>query len=126
MAKHNLKTIDTDTTEAKVATTMAPPTEQVIDETGEQPMIVDLANIQEMADAEGEVEDTATEVVEEPKPVTGAIDLSLYANLGTKSAKIRAMAKDGHKTAAIARALEIRYQHARNVLAEPLKRTTTT
>ncbi|WP_429910920.1 AbrB/MazE/SpoVT family DNA-binding domain-containing protein [Glycocaulis sp.] len=38
------------------------------------------------------------------------------AHLPTKSARIRALAKQGLKRADIARALDIRYQHVRNVL----------
>jgi AbrB family looped-hinge helix DNA binding protein len=38
------------------------------------------------------------------------------ANLPTKSAKIRALAEQGYPRADIARALGIKYQHARNVL----------
>jgi len=46
-----------------------------------------------------------------------------YDSLPTKSAKIRAMAADGMSRGDIARALEIRYQHVRNVLVTPVKRS---
>ena len=46
-----------------------------------------------------------------------------YNKLPTKSAKIRAMSADGMSRADIARALKIRYQHVRNVLVTPLKRS---
>lgn len=46
-----------------------------------------------------------------------------YRDLETKSAQIRAMSADGYKTGQIAKALGIRYQHARNVLKTPLKKT---
>lgn len=46
-----------------------------------------------------------------------------YAKLETKSAKIRAMSADGMSRPDIARALKIRYQHVRNVLVTPLKRS---
>lgn len=45
-----------------------------------------------------------------------------YAGLKTKSDIIRAMHKDGYKTGAIAKMMGIRYQHARNVIKQPLKR----
>lgn len=45
-----------------------------------------------------------------------------YATLKTTSAKIRAMATDGYERKAIAKALNIRYQHVRNVLVQPLKK----
>lgn len=41
---------------------------------------------------------------------------------GTKSAAIRGLASEGLKVSGIAKKLEIRYQHARNVLTRPLKR----
>lgn len=44
-----------------------------------------------------------------------------YDALGTKSAKIRAMAADGMSRTAIAKSLNIRYQHVRNVLMQELK-----
>jgi len=46
-----------------------------------------------------------------------------YGHLPTKSAKIRAMADDGMKRGDIAKALDIRYQHVRNVLVTPLKKS---
>lgn len=42
-----------------------------------------------------------------------------YAQYTTKSAKIRAMAADGMKRSVIAKTLDIRYQHVRNVLTAP-------
>lgn len=56
----------------------------------------------------------ATEVVETPEQL-------IAKHGGTKSAAIRAMAAGGMKTGEISRALNIRYQHARNVLQRPLK-----
>jgi hypothetical protein len=53
---------------------------------------------------------------------TPAINMSKYEHLTTKSAKIRAMRADGFTTGAISKALNIRYQHARNVIIQPLKR----
>src|SRR2546421_10584647 len=52
--------------------------------------------------------------------------LNSVAKLPTKSAKIRALAEQGYARADIARALGIRYQHARNVLerAKPRQETT--
>jgi len=49
-------------------------------------------------------------------------DASKYDDLPTKSAKIRAMAADGWSRSNTAKALNIRYQHVRNVLVTPLKR----
>jgi DNA-binding CsgD family transcriptional regulator/bifunctional DNA-binding transcriptional regulator/antitoxin component of YhaV-PrlF toxin-antitoxin module len=43
----------------------------------------------------------------------------VVAGLPTKSAKIRALAAEGYSRAEIARYLEIRYQHVRNVLVAP-------
>lgn len=44
-----------------------------------------------------------------------------YAELDTKSAQIRYLKSEGLSTADIARYMNIRYQHARNVLITPLK-----
>ncbi len=44
------------------------------------------------------------------------------SNFKTTSAKIRYLAGTGMKRADIARKLEIRYQHVKNVLEAPLKR----
>jgi len=41
----------------------------------------------------------------------------------TKSAVIRFLHKEGLKRGEIAKLLDIRYQHVRNVLVTPLKRT---
>lgn len=46
----------------------------------------------------------------------------LIAKYGNKSNAIRAMAASGMKCGPISKALGIRYQHARNVLNQPLKR----
>ena len=53
--------------------------------------------------------------------VTGASDEDL-SNLKTTSAKIRYLAGKEMKRADIARKLNIRYQHVKNVLEQPLKR----
>jgi hypothetical protein len=42
----------------------------------------------------------------------------MMSELKTKSAVIRALAAEGHKRSAIAAALNIRYQHVRNVLVQ--------
>jgi hypothetical protein len=65
-------------------------------------------------------------------PVTPSSIGDRYSNLETVSAKIRAMAKDGIKTADIQRALnswyrakngrDLRYQHVRNVLTQTYKK----
>jgi DNA-binding NarL/FixJ family response regulator len=47
----------------------------------------------------------------------------LLTKYGNKSQAIRALAKEGHKTAEIARLLNIRYQHVRNVLNTIVKKT---
>jgi DNA-binding NarL/FixJ family response regulator len=47
---------------------------------------------------------------------------SKYDGLTTKSAKIRAMHADGMSRSQIAKALDVRYQHVRNVLTQNLKR----
>ncbi len=51
---------------------------------------------------------------------TKTAELRKYENLPTKSAKIRAMSKDGMSRGDISRALQIRYQHVRNVLITPV------
>lgn len=50
-------------------------------------------------------------------------DISKYAELESTSAKIRAMTADGMSRSEVAKALNIRYQHVRNVLITPLKKT---
>ena len=46
-----------------------------------------------------------------------------YSTCKTKSEEIRARSKDGQSRSAIAKAMNIRYQHVRNVLLTPLKRS---
>lgn len=46
----------------------------------------------------------------------------LVAHFGSKSNAIRGLAKIGHKAGPISRALGILFQHARNVMNQPLKR----
>lgn len=46
----------------------------------------------------------------------------LYKEYGTKSATIRHLAELGWSRSEIAKAMDIRYQHVRNVLIQPLKR----
>jgi hypothetical protein len=63
----------------------------------------------------------------EPKKVTTKQIMELPADVASlegKSAKIRKLASMGWQTGDIARTLQIRYQHARNVLKQPLKSTT--
>ena len=48
--------------------------------------------------------------------------LGKYSHLTTKSSKIRAMASDGLTRSQISKLLDIRYQHVRNVLIQPLKK----
>jgi hypothetical protein len=50
------------------------------------------------------------------------IAVPMYSEFKTKSAQIRARAKDGQSRADIAKAMGIRYQHVRNVLLTPLKK----
>lgn len=45
-----------------------------------------------------------------------------YDHCKTKSEEIRARAKDGQTRGQIAKAMNIRYQHVRNVLLHPLKK----
>lgn len=54
----------------------------------------------------------------ESKPVGSAPMNDVTAGLQTKSDKIRALAKAGYSRAEIARYLDIRYQHVRNVLVD--------
>ena len=46
----------------------------------------------------------------------------LVAKHGSKSAAIRALKEEGYTTSAIAKRVDVIYQHARNVLLRPLKR----
>lgn len=46
----------------------------------------------------------------------------LIAKLGTKSAAIRHLDSEGFTRSQIAKTLDIRYQHVRNVLITPLKK----
>lgn len=46
----------------------------------------------------------------------------LLVKLGTKSAMIRSLHAEGYKKARIAQFMNIRYQHVRNVLLEPIKK----
>lgn len=46
----------------------------------------------------------------------------LYKKLGTKSSIIRFLASEGKSRGDIARMLNIRYQHVRNVLITPIKK----
>lgn len=48
--------------------------------------------------------------------------LERVEGLSTKSAKIRLLAADGVTTGEIAKVLDIRYQHVRNVLTTQLKK----
>lgn len=52
-----------------------------------------------------------------------AVDVALLlAEHGTKSAVIRFLSAQGYKRVEIAKMMEIRYQHVRNVLTQPLKK----
>ena len=46
-----------------------------------------------------------------------------YDHCKTKSEEIRARFKDGQSRSQIAKAMNIRYQHVRNVLLHPLKKS---
>ncbi len=48
-------------------------------------------------------------------------DEKLFSDLPTKSSKIRFLNKKGFSRTEIAKKLEIRYQHVRNVLITPIK-----
>lgn len=64
-------------------------------------------------------------VKEEPKTLEQFLamgELPLIAHFGNKSKTIRALALMGAKCGPISRALDIKFQHARNVLNKPLKR----
>lgn len=63
---------------------------------------------------------TETETKVEVENIESAV--KLIAKYGSKSNAIRAMSAEGMKTGPIAKALNIRYQHVRNVLMRPLKR----
>lgn len=52
-----------------------------------------------------------------------ALPVVAYSNCKTKSEQIRKMAADGFSRAQIAKSMNIRYQHVRNVLLTPLKKS---
>lgn len=53
-----------------------------------------------------------------------AVDIAiLMGEFGTKSNVIRHLSSEGYKRADIAKMMNIRYQHVRNVLVQPLKKT---
>ena len=63
----------------------------------------------------------------EATPESAAADrknqlLERVEGLSTKSAKIRLLAADGVTTGEIAKVLDIRYQHVRNILTTQLKK----
>lgn len=69
------------------------------------------------------VEPTTTEPV--VNEVVGNVNMTsseLIKKYGNKSNAIRALSAQGLKCGPISKALGIRYQHARNVLCQPLKR----
>lgn len=79
-------------------------------------------NVQKKIAVENEIE-----VATASTPESAAIEhkLALLARvegLPTKSAKIRLLAADGVSTSEIAKVLDIRYQHVRNVLTTQLKK----
>lgn len=66
-----------------------------------------------------------TETNEATEVKTTAPDITkMLAELKTKSAVIRDLHRQGFKTADIAKLMNIRYQHVRNVLTQPLKTQT--
>ncbi len=64
------------------------------------------------------VEETKTE---ETKKDLTSTQKTEFENLPTKSAKIRFLNAQGWKRGDIAKKLDIRYQHVRNVLVMPVK-----
>ena len=60
-----------------------------------------------------------TKVTKIETPVTPEIDLTTFT---TKSSKIRHLSSLGKTRSEIAKMLDIRYQHVRNVLTQPLKK----
>lgn len=69
-----------------------------------------------------EVIEVATETKTTKIELTEA-QQEVLAGLNSVSAKIRWLASEGYKNGPIASLLGIRYQHVRNVLTTPLKRT---
>lgn len=67
-----------------------------------------------------------TKATQANKKATAAVTTDIDAELAkieTVSGKIRYLSSTGMKTGDIARKLEKRYQHVRNVLTQPLKKT---
>lgn len=80
-----------------------------------------------MAKKSNAVKKESKAVKTEATPESAAIErkeelLKLVESLVTKSAKIRLLAADGVSTSEIAKVLDIRYQHVRNVLTTQLKK----
>ena len=66
----------------------------------------------------------ATEAIVAPQTkVMPSMEELESKGLKTKSAVIRYLDSEGHSRSAIAKFLNIRYQHVRNVLTQPLKKT---
>jgi hypothetical protein len=63
-----------------------------------------------------------TQIQDLEKEFSGLPTTSKYDLLPTKSAKIRAMTVDGFTRSQIKNALNISYQHVRNVQLQPLKK----
>jgi hypothetical protein len=66
----------------------------------------------------------AAQIVKTETQVIETVDTELNA-LTTVSAKIRLLTSRGLKRGEIAKVLNIRYQHVRNVQLQPLKKTDT-
>jgi len=70
--------------------------------------------------ASNKMSESALSYVENYDVPVANVGISKYENLSSKSAKIRAMSADGYTRTQIAKILDIRYQHVRNVLITPL------
>ncbi len=78
-------------------------------------------NTQSQTQSPAPAEDKKTEKTEEVKKALTSSQKTEYDNLPTKSAKIRYLNAQGWKRGDIAKHLDIRYQHVRNVLVMPVK-----
>lgn len=63
--------------------------------------------------------------VESPKKELPSMEQLEAQGLKTKSSVIRYLDSEGHSRSVIAKYLNIRYQHVRNVLTQPLKKVET-
>ena len=92
--------------------------EQIAEHVGETDVGTD-----EIVETEVETEEQVVQIdLSKEADIMKLGEIGLIAAYGSKSKAIRGLSALGHKCGPISRALNIRFQHARNVLLKPLKR----